>query len=127
VVLGGAVTSILFSLGKLGLGIYLGKAAFASAYGAAASVVALIVWVYYSAQIFFLGAEFTHVFANCHGSRPGDHPEGMVVKSGQATPPHAPKIMTPSEAAQEKAAPRVEDQPTSTHGPRPRSLPAVPR
>ena len=55
VILGGAVTSVLFSAGKLGLGIYLGKAGFVSAYGAAASVVALIVWVYYSAQIFFLG------------------------------------------------------------------------
>ncbi len=102
VILGGAVTSALFSLGKLGLGIYLGKAAFASAYGAAASVVALIVWVYYSAQIFFLGAEFTHVFANCHGSRPSEHPQGMVVESERSTPPSAVKIVTPSEAAQEK-------------------------
>jgi membrane protein len=104
VILGGAVTSVLFSLGKLGLGIYLGKAAFASAYGAAASIVALIVWVYYSAQIFFLGAEFTHVFAHRHGSRPADHPAGMVVATEQASPPSAPKIVTPSEAAQEKTA-----------------------
>jgi membrane protein len=107
VILGGAVTSILFSLGKLGLGIYLGKAAFASAYGAAASVVALIVWVYYSAQIFFLGAEFTHMFANRHGSRPAYHPEGMVVESDRGMPPSAPKIVTPSEAAQEKTTPGV--------------------
>jgi membrane protein len=106
VALGGAVTSVLFSLGKLGLGIYLGKAAFASAYGAAASVVVLIVWVYYSAQIFFLGAEFTHVFANRHGSRPSEHPQGMIVESEQAKPPVAPKILTPSEAAQ-KTAPQT--------------------
>jgi membrane protein len=106
VALGGAVTSVLFSLGKLGLGIYLGKAAFASAYGAAASVVVLIVWVYYSAQIFFLGAEFTHVFANRHGSRPSEHPKGMVVASERETPTTAPKILTPAEAAQEKAAPQ---------------------
>ena len=108
VILGGAVTSVLFSLGKLGLGIYLGKAAFASAYGAAASIVALIVWVYYSAQIFFLGAEFTHVFANCHGSRPSEHPQGMVVESERVTAPSTPKIVTPSEAAQEKTASRSE-------------------
>jgi membrane protein len=95
VALGGAVTSILFSLGKLGLGIYLGKAAFASAYGAAASVVVLIVWVYYSAQIFFLGAEFTHVFANRHGSRPSEHPRGMVVENERETPPMTPRILTP--------------------------------
>jgi len=95
VALGGAVTSALFSLGKLGLGIYLGKAAFASAYGAAASVVVLIVWVYYSAQIFFLGAEFTHVFANRHGSRPSEHPRGMVVENERETPAVAPKILTP--------------------------------
>lgn len=107
VILGGAVTSALFSVGKLGLGIYLGKAAFASAYGAAASVVALIVWVYYSAQIFFLGAEFTHVFAHCHGSRPSEHPQAMVVESERAAPPAPPKIVTPSEAAQEKTAPRT--------------------
>jgi membrane protein len=105
VALGGAVTSVLFSLGKLALGIYLGKAAFASAYGAAASVVVLIVWVYYSAQIFFLGAEFTHVFANRHGSRPSEHPQGMVVEKERETPAVAPKILTPSEAAQEKPAP----------------------
>jgi membrane protein len=70
VILGGAVTSLLFTVGKLALGIYLGKASFASTYGAAASVVILIVWVYYSGQIFFLGAEFTKIFANCYGSQP---------------------------------------------------------
>jgi membrane protein len=73
VILGGAVTSLLFTIGKLGLGIYLGKASFASTYGAAASIVALIVWVYYSGQIFFLGAEFTKTFANWYGSRPSHH------------------------------------------------------
>lgn len=69
VVVGGAVTSLLFTLGKLGLGIYLGRAGYASMYGAAASVVVLIAWVYYSAQIFYLGAEFTKVFAHRYGSR----------------------------------------------------------
>jgi len=76
--MGAAVTSLLFTSGKLLIGLYLGKASFASTYGAAASVVVLIVWVYYSAQIFFLGAEFTKIFANRYGSQPSRHPEGMV-------------------------------------------------
>jgi len=74
VLLGGAVTATLFAVGKLLLGLYLGKASFASAYGATASIVVLVVWVYYSGQIFFLGAEFTaeftKVFACRHGSQP---------------------------------------------------------
>jgi membrane protein len=65
---GAAVTSILFTLGKLAIGVYLGKASFASAYGAAASMVLFIFWVYYSSQIFFLGAEFTRAFAKRRGS-----------------------------------------------------------
>ena len=64
VILGAIVTSLLFTAGKFLIGLYLGKATFASTYGAAASVVILIVWVYYSAQIFFFGAAFTKVFAN---------------------------------------------------------------
>lgn len=71
VLLGAAVTSVLFTLGKLAIGIYLGKATFASTYGAAASMVLFIVWVYYSSQVFFLGAEFTRSFANRYGSKPG--------------------------------------------------------
>jgi membrane protein len=66
---GAAVTSLLFSLGKLLIGLYLGKASVGSAYGAAGSLVAFLVWVYYSAQVFLLGAAFTHVFAERHGSR----------------------------------------------------------
>jgi membrane protein len=77
VIFGGAVTSLLFTLGKLALGAYLGKASFASTYGAAASIVALIVWVYYSGQIFFMGAEFTKIFANRYGSQTS-HQRGPV-------------------------------------------------
>jgi len=69
VIIGAAVTSLLFSVGKFLIALYLGKASVGSAYGAAGSLVVFIVWVYYSAQIFFLGAEFTHVFAERHGSR----------------------------------------------------------
>jgi membrane protein len=70
VVLGAAVTSLLFNLGKFAIGLYLGSSTVASAYGAAGSLVILLIWVYYSAQIFFLGAEFTQVFANRYGSQP---------------------------------------------------------
>ncbi len=70
VLLGAAVTSLLFNLGKLVIGLYLGTSTVASAYGAAGSVVILLIWVYYSAQIFFFGAEFTQVFANRYGSQP---------------------------------------------------------
>jgi membrane protein len=58
--IGGLVTASLFGLGKLLIGLYLGKAGVGSAYGAAGSLVVVVAWVYYSAQIFFFGAEFTH-------------------------------------------------------------------
>jgi len=67
--IGAAVTSVLFAVGKFLIGFYLGKAAVGSAYGAAGSLVVFLAWVYYSAQVFFLGAEFTHVFAHRRGSR----------------------------------------------------------
>lgn len=70
--LGAFITAILFVLGKFALGLYLGKAAVGSSYGAAGSLVVLLVWVYWSAQILFLGAEFTQVYARRYGSLEGD-------------------------------------------------------
>jgi len=69
VVLGALVTSFLFTIGKFAIGFYLAKASVASSYGAAGSVVILLLWVYYSALILYFGAEFTHVYAMRHGSR----------------------------------------------------------
>jgi membrane protein len=69
--LGGGFTGFLFVLGKFGLGLWLGKGSVGSAYGAAGSLVILLVWIYWSAQILFFGAEFTQVYANAHGSRIG--------------------------------------------------------
>jgi len=69
---GAVFTALLFVLGKFGLSIYLGKAAIGSSYGAAGSLVILLVWVYWSAQILFFGAEFTQVYARTHGSKAGD-------------------------------------------------------
>jgi membrane protein len=67
--IGAAVTASLFALGKSLIGIYLGRSSFSSAYGAAGSLIVLLLWIYYSAQIFLLGAEFTRAFAYAHGSR----------------------------------------------------------
>lgn len=66
---GALMTAVMFSLGKLGLGLYLGRSAVATPFGAAGSVVVLVVWVYYSAQILFFGAEFTQVYARHRGTR----------------------------------------------------------
>ena len=69
--IGAAVTALLFTIGKLLIGLYLGRTSTASAFGAAGSLVVLLIWVYYSAQIFLLGAEFTWVYTHRHGSRAG--------------------------------------------------------
>jgi membrane protein len=67
--LGAAITAALFELGKLLIGIYVGKLALSSTYGAAASLVILLIWVYYSSQIVLLGAEFTHCYASRYRGR----------------------------------------------------------
>lgn len=69
VAVGAAVTSVLFTIGKLLLALYLGKTSLASTYGAAGSFIVILVWVYYSAQIFYIGAEFTRVYSRRFGSR----------------------------------------------------------
>lgn len=76
--IGAAVTSLLFAIGKFLIGLYLGKASVGSAYGAAGSLVVFIVWVYYSAQIFLAGAEFTRAFAERHGSRAWNRAEAST-------------------------------------------------
>ena len=75
--LGAAVTSLFFTVGKFLIGLYLGKSAVASAYGAAGSLVIIVVWVYYSAQILLFGAEFTKVWTKRRGS--GFVPEQTAV------------------------------------------------
>jgi membrane protein len=72
---GAALTAILFVIGKLLLGLYLGSGAAGSAYGAASSLVTLLLWVFYSAQILLFGAEFTKVYTNTYGSnvQPEEH------------------------------------------------------
>lgn len=75
VLAGAVVTALLFSIGRFALAYYLGRSSFSSTYGAAASLVIVLLWIYYSAQILFLGAEFTQVYARRHGSqiKPADN------------------------------------------------------
>jgi membrane protein len=79
--IGAAVTALLFSTGKYLISIYLGRTATASAFGAAGSLVVLLFWVYYSALISFLGAEFTQVYARRYG--PGILPKEHAVRVGR--------------------------------------------
>jgi membrane protein len=79
--IGAAVTALLFTGGKYAIGIYLGQTATASAFGAAGSLVVLLFWVYYSALISFLGAEFTQVYARRYGS--GIRPQKHAVRVGR--------------------------------------------
>ena len=69
VLVGAACTALLFMLGRAAIGLYIGKSGVASAFGAAGSVVAVMVWIYYSAQVFLIGAEFTWAYAQVLGSR----------------------------------------------------------
>jgi membrane protein len=67
--IGAAVTSLLFTIGKFLIGLYIGRGSIASGFGAAASLVVVLIWVYYSAQVFLFGAEFTWVYSRRFGSR----------------------------------------------------------
>jgi len=82
--IGAFVTAVLFSLGRFLIGLYIGKSGVASGFGAAGSLVIVFLWVYYSAQIFLLGAEFTWVYANAYGSMKG------LAKKELATPSEPP-------------------------------------
>jgi len=86
-VVGGLFTAVLFAVGRFALAWYLGREAQASAYGAATSLVLLLIWVYYSAQILFLGAQFSQSFQNSH------------------TPPRMAKIEPPAEVRTSQAVP----------------------
>jgi membrane protein len=71
---GALLTALFFTIGKTLIGLYLGKSSIGSTYGAAGSVIVVIVWVYYSAQIFFFGAEFTHAYTECQSPAALDSP-----------------------------------------------------
>jgi membrane protein len=85
---GAAVTALLFSIGRFLIGLYLGRSSVGSAYGAAGSLVVLLLWVYYSSQVLFLGAEFTQVYANRFGSkmRPKPNAERVFPRTEEYPP-----------------------------------------
>jgi membrane protein len=91
--LGGGIAALLFTLGKTAIGYYIGQASVGSAYGAAGSMVVLLVWVYYSALIFFFGAEYTHAWSTRYHA---------VIPQPHAMPGAAPQ--TKSAAASERSA-----------------------
>ncbi len=84
--LGAVITALLFTIGKFLIGLYIGKASVGSPYGAAGSLIVVTIWVYYSAQIFFFGAEFTHIFAE---SREGAEPGRLEKRAGTPAEPQA--------------------------------------
>lgn len=77
--LGGAISSLLFAISKFLIGFYLGNSSIATTYGAAGSLVVILLWVYISAQILFFGAEFTQVYARRHGSQIRPTPDAVIV------------------------------------------------
>ena len=79
VVVGAVITALLFNIGKFLIGLYIGKTGAVSGFGAAGSVIAMVLWVYYSAQIFLFGAEFTWLFAKNFGSMKGSQSEPKAV------------------------------------------------
>jgi membrane protein len=81
VVVGAVVTGILFTIGKALISWYIGSSAIASSFGAAGGLIVLLLWVYYSAQIFLLGAEFTKIYAKRHGSKQG---AGLAPQTGES-------------------------------------------
>ncbi len=89
VLVGAAVTSLLFTVGKSLIGFYLGSSTLASSYGAAGGLIILLVWVYYSSQIFLLGAEFTKAYASNYGSLRDTEVAHSVEKASNEPVPEA--------------------------------------
>lgn len=126
---GGFFTSTLFTLGQLGIGLYLGQAAPGSAFGAAATLIVLLLWIYYSAMIFFFGAEVTWVYSQ----RFGTHAGGAANTAKKEALAAQGAEIDPTESTQERDAKRQADSPVrDSRGrvlgvPVPRVLPTVPR
>jgi hypothetical protein len=101
--IGSVVTALLFNAGKLLIGLYIGKSSVASGFGAAGSLAILLLWVYYSAQVFLLGAEFTRVFAQTHGSMQST-PVQARADAKAAAPVQRPVTVTQPSAAKTASA-----------------------
>jgi membrane protein len=109
VAVGAALTSFLFTIGKFFIGLYLGSSGVTSAYGAAGSLITVLLWVYYSALIFFLGAEFTQVYASQYGS--GVVPAKNAESIANARPEEKRASPPPASRSGSQAQPRpIRDQ-----------------
>ena len=108
VLLGAVVTALLFTVGKFLIGLYIGKSAVASSFGAAGSLVIVFLWVYYSAQIFLMGAEFTWVYARTFGSMREQAEPGEATPVPRPAPAivPAPAASVPAPSAIRAAAPK---------------------
>jgi len=93
VIFGGFITAIFFTLGKLAIGYYLGKSNLTTLYGAAGSIIIIMVWVYYSSIILYLGAEFTKVHANLFGRKiqPNEYAEWVTIEEKPILTPQLKK------------------------------------
>jgi membrane protein len=120
--IGAALTSLLFNIGKTLIGLYLGSGSVASAYGAAGSLIILLLWVYYSAQILFFGAEFTQVYANRLGSKV--QPDEDAVKVTEAE--RAQQGIQRPETVKALADPATAQATASEPAAQPAALPALP-
>jgi membrane protein len=117
--IGGTVTALLFTVGNLLIGLYLGRSSVGSAYGAAGSLVAFLIWVYYSAQVFFFGAEFTQVYANMYGSRILPDDDAIAVLSETRTRRELFEMMRPRLGGNNRARdePQEESDDVGSAGP----------
>jgi membrane protein len=102
--LGAAVTALLFTLGRFLIGLYIGKSGIASGFGAAGSLIVVFVWVYYSAQIFLIGAEFTWVYAKTFGS---------MRQLAASAEPKTPALIPATDCPQPAGAAAVEAAPST--------------
>lgn len=125
VAVGAIGTALLFTIGKFLLGIYLAKAGVGSTYGAAGSLVAVVVWIYYSAQIFFFGAEYTRLYAGVPDKQSASQPTVPVPQENQAQPaesgsqsPVPAKSMAAAAAAGSAGAVRISETPAHVASPR---------
>jgi membrane protein len=93
VLFGGFITAMFFTVGKVAIAYYLGKSNLTTLYGAAGSIIIIMVWVYYSSIILYLGAEFTKVHANLYGQKiqPNEYAEWIITEEKQVSGPHLKK------------------------------------
>lgn len=102
VAIGAVATAVLFSIGKTLIGLYLGHSTVGSVYGAAGSLVILLLWVYYSAQVLFLGAEFTQVYARRHGRHIEPDAHAVAITEDERARQGIPRSETVQDAMEAK-------------------------